>query len=126
MANTPFGYSFGRFYLDVACFRLMKDGTEVPVQPRVFDTIRYLVEHRHRVVRTGELFEQVWSGANVTPNALPWVISRARRVLEQPSTADSPIRTVRTRGYQFTADVQVIGEAPAPRPWAANLLARGS
>jgi DNA-binding winged helix-turn-helix (wHTH) protein len=104
------GYAFGRYYLDLSCFRLMKDAEEVPVQPRVFDTLRYLVEHRHRVVRSGELFENVWAGATVTANALPWVISRARRALEQPSSADSPIRTVRTRGYQFTAAVDVVGD----------------
>jgi DNA-binding winged helix-turn-helix (wHTH) protein len=108
------GYSFGPFFLDVACFRLLKEGREVPVQPRAFDTIRYLIEHRHRVVPPGELVEQVWSGANVTPNAVPWVISRARRVLGQPSSADSPIRTVRRRGYQFTASVQVLGGAESP------------
>jgi DNA-binding winged helix-turn-helix (wHTH) protein len=37
--------AFGPFELDVAACELRRDGKNVPLQPRVFDTLRYLVEH---------------------------------------------------------------------------------
>src|SRR5262249_7313310 len=86
-------------------YKLRRDGTEVPLQPKVFDAIRYLVEHHDRVVRKEELLEALWPGEHVNDTAVPWTISRARKALGQGAEAKDPIETVRGRGYRFTAEV---------------------
>ena len=48
-------FGFGPFELDLATCELRRAGESVPLQPRVFGTLRYLIEHRDRVVGKQEL-----------------------------------------------------------------------
>jgi DNA-binding winged helix-turn-helix (wHTH) protein len=105
--SAPTRFAFGDFTLDVAAFRLARSGAAVSLQPRVFEALRYLVEHRDRVVLRDELHRELWSGAKVAKNAVWWTVSRLRTALGQSKAAHSPIRTVRKRGYQFVAPVHV-------------------
>ena len=41
-------FSFGRFELDEPGRSLRLDGSELPLQPLVFDLLVYLVRHRER------------------------------------------------------------------------------
>jgi DNA-binding winged helix-turn-helix (wHTH) protein/tetratricopeptide (TPR) repeat protein len=108
-------FVFGPFELDARGFKLRRDGVEVALQPKVFDAIRYLVEHHDRVVPKEELLEALWPGEHVNDTAVPWTISRARKALGQGPDAKDPIETVRGRGYRFTAEVaQLASSAPGP------------
>src|SRR5688572_33196259 len=74
-------YQFGDFRLDVEERQLCRrDGTAVPLTPRVFDTLRYLVEHSGRVLDKEVLMEAVWPDAMVEENNLAQNISTLRRV----------------------------------------------
>jgi DNA-binding winged helix-turn-helix (wHTH) protein len=101
-------YSFGPFTIDAARLRLIKDGVVIRVPPRVFDALYYLVEHRERVISAVELLDEVWPGVAVQARLVGQVVSRARRALEQPRGARSPICTVYKRGYQFVASVELV------------------
>jgi DNA-binding winged helix-turn-helix (wHTH) protein/tetratricopeptide (TPR) repeat protein len=108
-------FVFGPFELDARGFKLRRDGAEVALQPKVFDAIRYLVEHHDRVVPKEELLEALWPGEHVNDTAVPWTISRARKALGQGPEAKDPIETVRGRGYRFTAQVgQHASSSPGP------------
>jgi DNA-binding winged helix-turn-helix (wHTH) protein/tetratricopeptide (TPR) repeat protein len=112
---------FGQFELDASGYKLRREGNEVPLQPKVFDAIRYLVEHHDRVVRKEELLEALWPGEHVNETAVPWTISRARKALGQGPDAKDPIETVRGRGYRFTAEVTRV-QPSTPGPSSAKVL----
>jgi len=99
-------YHFGDFHLDVEERRLSRrDGTEVPLTPRVFDTLRYLVEHSGRVLDKEVLMEAVWPDAIVEENNLAQNISTLRRVFGESPGSQRYIVTVPGRGYRFIAEV---------------------
>jgi DNA-binding winged helix-turn-helix (wHTH) protein len=92
-------YTFGRVQLDDACFELKRDGRVVEVEPRVFDFILYLINHRARVVLKDELLSQVWKQSCISESALTRCACEARKALGDPSL----IKTVRGRGYRWSA-----------------------
>lgn len=103
--------AFGPFELDVAACELRRDGKNVPLQPRVFDTLRYLVEHRDRLVSKQELIDALWGGQQLNAVAVPWSISHARKALGHQGEDTRFIETVRGRGYRFVAEVSEIARA---------------
>ena len=113
-------FLFGHFELDASGFKLRREGAEVPLQPKVFDAIRYLVEHPDRVVRKEELLEALWPGEHVNDTAVPWTISRARKALGQGPDAKDPIETVRGRGYRFTAPVTQVQPSASQGPASSS------
>lgn len=114
----PMTFAFGDFELDASTYKLRKGDREVALQPKVFDAIRYLVENSDRVVRKEELLEALWPGEHVNDTAVPWTISRARKVLEQDADSNYPIETIRGRGYRFTGEVRKTraSEPPSSAP----------
>jgi DNA-binding winged helix-turn-helix (wHTH) protein/tetratricopeptide (TPR) repeat protein len=109
-------YTFVGYELDTDAYKLShltREGSqELRLQPQVFDVLRYLVEHRERVVSKDELLGALWPDAHVNEAAVTWSISHARRALGQTRGDKLPIETVHGRGYRFAADVQVLDAAP--------------
>ena len=46
-------YRFTDCELDEHLYQLRRDGAPVPVEPKVFDVLAYLIQHRDRVVGKG-------------------------------------------------------------------------
>jgi DNA-binding winged helix-turn-helix (wHTH) protein len=105
-------YTFVGYELDTDAYKLSHGSQELRLQPQVFDVLRYLVEHRERVVSKDELLGALWPDAHVNEAAVTWSISHARRALGQTRGDKLPIETVHGRGYRFAADVQVLDAAP--------------
>ncbi len=97
---------FANFVLDEPQRRLWRAGQPVHVQPKVFDFIVYLVQHRERVVTKAELREALWPGVVVTDAAMLKAVKLARRALGDSAQAQSIIRTVHAQGYQFVAPLK--------------------
>lgn len=95
---------FGPFELDLSTCELRQDGRAVALQPRVFDTIRYLVENAGRLVGKQELIDALWGGEQLSSVVVPWSISHARKVLGDRRW----IETVRGRGYRFMGEVRAV------------------
>lgn len=108
-------YRFGQFVLDVTTHELRRGDELVPLWPKVFDFLRYLVEHPSRLVTKQELLDEVWADAHVAEGSIAWTVSHARRALGQGSGQKQPIETVHKRGYRFVADVEMIKPRPASR-----------
>ena len=51
----------------------------MPLQPRVFDLLVYLVRNRARVVSKDELLDALWPGVTVTDNSLQRAVSTLAR-----------------------------------------------
>jgi DNA-binding winged helix-turn-helix (wHTH) protein len=109
-------FGFGPFELDLATCELRRDGRSVPVQPRVFGILRYLVEHRDRVVGKQELIDVLWGGHQLNAVAVPWTINRARRALGQDTKDNGFIQTIRGHGYRFVGELQRVDKESAPPP----------
>src|SRR5438876_10900753 len=99
-------YGFGDFRLDTAKRLLQRlDGTTVPLTPRVFETLLYMVEHHDTVLDKERLMEAVWPDSIVEENNLSQNISTLRRIFGETPGSHSYIVTVPGRGYRFVAEV---------------------
>lgn len=105
---------FGPFWLDVAKRRLEREGVEVPLQPKVFDTLRYLVENRGRVVAREELLAQLWPDTFVGDAALTRCVKEVRRALGDDPKAPRFVSTIPSVGYRFVAPVASSPAAGGP------------
>jgi TolB-like protein/DNA-binding winged helix-turn-helix (wHTH) protein len=107
MTPSRSDYEFGDFRLDAAK-RLVsrRCGEPVPLTPRVFDTLLYLVEHSGVVLDKERLMEAVWPDSIVEENNLSQNISSLRRVLGENPGSHRYIVTVPGRGYRFVAEVR--------------------
>jgi len=116
-------YRFAEFTLSPRRRTLVRGGRELPLIPRYFDLLVFLVERRHEAVTRREIFDRVWSEVIVSDSALSQAVRTLRRTLDDDSREPRFIRTVSRHGYQFVyPDVLVDedeGEAPrADRPSA--------
>jgi TolB-like protein/DNA-binding winged helix-turn-helix (wHTH) protein/Tfp pilus assembly protein PilF len=106
--------TFGDFRLDLEDRLLLRsDGTEVPVTPRIFQTLRYLVEHNGRVLDKELIMEAVWPDCVVEENNLAQNISTLRRIFGDTPGCQRYIATVPGRGYRFVAEVHPANETAA-------------
>ena len=99
-------YEFGAFQLDPVKRLLRRlDGTPVPLTPRVFDTLLYMVEHHDSVMDKEQIMEAVWPDSIVEENNLAQAIWKLRQVFGETPGSHSYIVTVPGRGYRFVAEV---------------------
>jgi class 3 adenylate cyclase/tetratricopeptide (TPR) repeat protein len=106
--------AFGEFELDEDLYELRRSGAPVKLAPKVFDVLRYLVQHRERVVPKAELLEKLWPNEFVTESVLPTNITAARKALADERADPKMIQTVHGRGYRFIAQVQEVTPPGAP------------
>lgn len=105
-------YSFDLFLLDVDERRLLRDGEEVRLRGKVFDTLRVLVENAGQLVRKDELMNAVWPDSVVEENNVDHCISHLRKLLHPGKY----IETVPRHGYRFMAEVTAVEEVKAAKP----------
>lgn len=111
-------YEFGRFRLDVAECRLLRDGEPVPLKPKVLETLIVLVEHSGHMLDKDELMRRLWPDSFVEEANLAVNILQLRKALGQGANGEQYIETVPKRGYRFVAQVREVSAAPA------NLIVR--
>jgi pimeloyl-ACP methyl ester carboxylesterase/DNA-binding winged helix-turn-helix (wHTH) protein len=100
-------YSFDRFTLDADERLLFDEVRAIQLSPKVFDTLRLLVENGGRVLGKERMLREIWEDSFVEENNLAQNISVLRRVLGE--TKDKKfIETVPKFGYRFVAPVRVI------------------
>src|SRR6476646_6120704 len=95
-------YSFDAFRVDPGERLRFKGDLEVPLTPKVFDTLLVLLENSSHVLTKQELMQQVWPDSFVEENNLAQNVSILRKAL-----GEQYIQTVPRRGYRFVAPVTV-------------------
>jgi len=103
-------YLFDGFRVDVGERLLFKEDREVPLTPKVFDTLLVLLENASHVLTKKELMRQVWPDSFVEENNLAQNISILRKVLGEGKEGERYIQTIPKRGYRFVADVRTAGD----------------
>ena len=116
-------YRFGGFTLDLSREVLLDvDGSEVPLRPKSFALLGYLVERPGRLVDRTELMATLWPGIRVVDNSLAQCVHDVRRALGDGE--QRLLRTLPRRGYLFTAPVchaaPAAAAAASGAQWPAN------
>lgn len=105
-------YRFGQFELDVSTRELTADGERRETEPKAFDLLAYLLEHRDRAVSKDELLESLWPRQIVTETALTRAVMKARRAVDDDASRQSVIRTVHGHGYRFVPELEAAASEP--------------
>ena len=113
-------YVFGDYSLDLTQYELRHAGRLVPVEPRVFDLLAYLVQQAGQTVPTETLLAHLYPDQFAPVERLTNAVTHARKALGETSQAPRYIQTVRHRGYRFMAPVTV---APRQR-WTGRARLR--
>ncbi len=132
MGGADMIFEFDDCELDPDRVVLRRGGKQVPVEPQVFDVLRYLVGRRGEVVRKEEILDEIWGDRFVSESALTSRLKSARRAVGDDGTRQAVIRTVHGKGYEFVADVRIVddrgdrddhpGNAPHDLPVALQRL----
>jgi adenylate cyclase len=119
VAHTVF--RFEGYALDVTRGLLSADDREIPLRPKSFEVLRYLVENADRLVSKDELMQVIWPSVIVTDDSLKRCVSDVRLALGDGE--QRIIKTVPRRGYVFAAPVasSPIGTRAALIPAAASI-----
>lgn len=112
--ESPRGYAFGPFRLDLGSRQLRRDDEPVALNGRAFDTLVVLLEHHDRVVEKDELMKAVWPNSFVSDDSLTQSVFALRKALGDDSTQPHFIATVPRRGYRFISPVTSTGTPDAP------------
>ncbi len=107
-------YEFGGFRLDAAKRLLQRaDGEIVPLTPKVFETLLYLVRNSGKIVDKDELLSAVWTDTIVEENNLSQNISVLRKLFGEKRGEHRFIATVPGQGYKFVAEVREVDKPAA-------------
>jgi DNA-binding winged helix-turn-helix (wHTH) protein/tetratricopeptide (TPR) repeat protein/type II secretory pathway predicted ATPase ExeA len=135
--ESPYGQGEGTlvfhpFRLDPLEQRLWDGNALVPLKPKAFAVLQYLVERPGRLIRHEELLSGVWGDdTHVSEGVLKTQIAEIRQALRDSARAPRFIETSARRGYRFIGQVEEHrpaphgAEAPASRPVAASVRFEG-
>jgi len=112
ITSTNSIYEFGPFRIDTERYLLMKGEQTIPLSPKVFETLLYLIQNRGRVARKDEIISGVWPDTFVEEGNLPQNIFLLRKALSEEKNEHHYIVTIPGIGYRFVADVREI-QSPA-------------
>ncbi|MBK7617089.1 MAG: response regulator [Burkholderiales bacterium] len=98
----PGQFSFGPYLLDNAARRLLRDGSEVPINGAEFELLHAFVQHPNRVLSRDDLIAWLKGYArDAFDRSIDVRVTRLRRGIEADPAHPQYIRTVRGEGYLF-------------------------
>src|SRR5919109_3587775 len=86
MDGATMRYVFGDYSLDTQRYELARAGVLIPLRPKVFQVLAYLLAQRHRVVGKQELLEHLWPAQYVGDAALNSYIMAVRQAVGDNGT----------------------------------------
>jgi DNA-binding response OmpR family regulator len=100
--GAPTIVDLGRVQADLAGHRLLKDGHTLPIKPKAFELLAFLIRHPGQVFTRDQLLEHVWgydyAGETRTVDVhVHWLRSQ----IEDDPGAPAYLHTVRGVGYVF-------------------------
>ena len=124
-------FEFGPFRLDLRARLLSKGSEPLPLAPKSFDVLAYLVQNAGRAVSREEILTAVWPDVVVSDGSLTQAVFVVRRALGESEDGPGFLATVPRVGYRFSTDVRSLsrGEKPAavvPFPVAASASGPGA
>jgi Tol biopolymer transport system component/DNA-binding winged helix-turn-helix (wHTH) protein len=105
-------FRFAEFEVHEGEFCLIRGGETIPVEPKAFRVLIYLLRNPHRLITKDELLDAVWQETSVSENSLTRSIALLRRLLRDDTREPRFIATVPTVGYRFLCDVSTMEGDP--------------
>lgn len=99
--STPAPLAFEDFAIDFAGRRLLRRGTEQPLEPKAFGVLALLASTPGRVFTRDEILDAVWGHRHVTPGVLNRVVTLLRHALGEDAHGARYLHTVHGVGYRF-------------------------
>ena len=116
---------FGSFALDLSNQCLWKGSEQIPLPPKPFAVLQYLVEHPGRLISHDELLDALWPETYVQPQVLRTYMLDLRKALGDDARQPIYIQSLPKRGYRFvagvtereqTAQIPATSKAPSASP----------
>jgi len=98
---------FPPFRLDVVNQRLLRETEPIPLRPKSFAVLHYLLEHPARLITKDELLDAVWPETAVTDAVLKVSIMELREVLHDDPKQPRYIETAHRSGYRCIAEIKM-------------------
>jgi DNA-binding winged helix-turn-helix (wHTH) protein len=105
-------YAFADCVLDTHFYMVARARQSLPLRPKVFQLLHYLLEHRDRIISRDELCAQVWPEQFISDATLDSTLREVRRVIGDSGHGQQMIQTLRGHGYRFIAAVEVCADVP--------------
>src|SRR6187401_3189607 len=110
--SPPAVVDLERVQVDLAGHRLLRDGETLPIKPKAFDLLAFLIRHPGQVFTRDQLLERVWgydyAGETRTVDVhVHWLRSQ----VEEDPGSPRFIHTVRGVGYVFRRPAKIIAAA---------------
>ena len=101
--RTPVrAFRFGAVEVDFQREEVRRDGRPVSLAGKELLLLRYLIDHRERVVPREEILQKVWEYASdVSSRTIDTHVAWLRQKLEENPQSPEYIQTVRGKGYRF-------------------------
>ena len=123
-------FRFGDFSLVSGERQLLREGVEVVLRPKAFETLLCLLERHDHLIAKDELLDRVWPDTFVSESVLDHCISEIRKALEDDPRNPRYLKTIPRVGYKFiNASEEVIPTGPetrfatkAPPAWSIAVL----
>ncbi len=112
--NKPLVFKFADVEVREREFCLVKAGEVLPVEPKTFHVLLFLLRNPQKLIAKEELLNAVWGDAVVTESSLTRTIAQLRRLLGDEIRNPRYIETVATVGYRFLCPVEVSGGPSDP------------
>lgn len=104
---------FDQFVVNTSTHELRCHDNAVPIEPKAFDVLCYLIENNDHVVSKDELVQSIWDGRAVSDAAVSSAVRAVRNALGDDGKGQRIVKTVHGRGFRFIAPVvQMRSETP--------------
>src|SRR6266852_2209187 len=105
---------FGSFHLDLRKEELLKDGTRVKLQGKVYQALLALLEKPGEVVTREALCKRLWpSDTHVNYDAnVNTTVNKLRQVLRDSPDQPVFVDTIPRKGYSFVAAIEYLDQPP--------------
>jgi adenylate cyclase len=113
-------FRFGDFSLDSGERQLLRDGVEVILRPKAFETLLCLLERHGHLITKNALLDRVWPDTFVSESVLNHCVSEIRKALEDDPRNPRYLKTIPRVGYKFMNAAE--SATKAPPAWSIAVL----
>ncbi|HSF30639.1 MAG TPA: AAA family ATPase [Candidatus Tectomicrobia bacterium] len=113
--------SFLPICLDLASECLWRGAQAIPLRPKTFAVLRYLLDHPGQLLTKTAILDAVWPGITIGDGGLMVCMHELRRALGDDPKAPRYIETLPRRGYRFIGHIPLIRHPASLSPQSSSL-----
>ena len=98
--------------LDVQNELLLIDETVIPLKPKEYAILHFLVSNPGRLLKKNEILKIVWAKTIVSENAVKEYVRDLRKILADDPKFPKYIKTEHGKGYRFIGKIDLVNRTP--------------